>query len=39
MNCREGKMNYLSLEDYFLKVEKRFLIVVEHTPYYLQRAT
>jgi hypothetical protein len=29
-------MNYRSSEDYFLKVEKRFLIVVGHAPHYLQ---
>jgi len=29
-------MNYHSSEDYFLKVEKRFLIVVGDAPYCLQ---
>ena len=33
-NCAEDKMNYHSSEDCFLKVEKRFLIMVGHAPYY-----
>jgi hypothetical protein len=32
----KGKMNYRSLEDYFLKVEKRFLIVAGHISDYSQ---
>jgi hypothetical protein len=36
MNCGEVKRNYRSLEDYFLKVEKRFLIAAGHVPDYPQ---
>jgi hypothetical protein len=35
-NCVEGKMNYHTLEDYFLKVEKRFLILAAWPLYSLR---